>query len=63
MLLVDPAQPEKLAQAMMRLMNDNALCKRLGSEGHVHVKEHFGVERMVDNYIGWYEKVLKTQGV
>jgi len=55
-LLVDPAQPAQLAQAMQKLIEDNGLAEKLGATGKEHVVNTFGVERMVDSYIEWYGK-------
>lgn len=53
-LLVDAAQPAQLAAAMDRLMTEPGLAKNLGAAGKRHVEQTFGVERMVDAYVGWY---------
>jgi len=60
-LLVDPAQPEQLAAAMGQLMNEPAWAKRLGIEGKKYVQQRFGVDRMVDEYVGWYRRVLSAE--
>ena len=57
-LLVDPAQPQQLAQAMARLIEDQELRNRLAVEGQAHVEKHFGVERMVDGYVSWYKREM-----
>jgi len=57
-LLVDAARPEQLAVAMARLMREPSLVETLGSTGKAHVEETFGVERMVDDYVALYAKIV-----
>ncbi|WP_282756052.1 glycosyltransferase [Desulfuromonas thiophila] len=60
-LLVDSAQPAQLAKAMARLMTEPAQAQALATAGKAHVEQTFGVERMVDEYVGWYKKVLSAE--
>lgn len=53
-LLTDPAQPAQLADAMERVMEEPSLAEKFGSDGQRYVEKTFGVERMVDDYLGWY---------
>jgi phosphatidylinositol alpha-1,6-mannosyltransferase len=39
-LLVPPDQPERLAQAILRLLDDRDLARRLGQAGRRHVHQH-----------------------
>ncbi|MBB5346979.1 glycosyltransferase family 4 protein [Desulfoprunum benzoelyticum] len=59
-LLVDAAQPTQLATAMARLATEPVLAENLAAAGKAHVERAFGVERMVDEYVGWYGKVLRA---
>ena len=56
-LLVDSQSPVQLADAMQRMMVDSALRTQLAKMGQEHVEKNFGVERMVDQYLDWYEKI------
>ncbi len=56
-LLVDAQNPAQLADAMARIMSDTTLRTELAKKGKDHVEQKFGVERMVDDYIDWYERV------
>jgi len=47
-LLVPPEDPAALAEALRRLMADEPLRRRLGSEGRRVVVERFGIEAMLD---------------
>ena len=53
-LLVDAQNPEQFADAMARIMGDAFLRTKLGEKGKTHVENNFGVERMVDEYVRWY---------
>jgi glycosyltransferase involved in cell wall biosynthesis len=56
-LVVEPNGKE-FAAAMLRLMNDEALRKRLGSAGRQEIEQRFSAGRMVENTIRVYEDVL-----
>ncbi len=56
-LMVDAKQPEQLADAMERFLSDASCCDALAKKGKDHVEQKFGVDRMVDEYIDWYERV------
>lgn len=57
-LLTDPAQPAQLADAMEKVMLEPTLAEKLATEGQSFVEKTFGVERMVDEYMEWYKKIL-----
>lgn len=59
-LLVDPARPDQLAQAMQRFVSDWALAGQFGRAGYEHARAHYGVDRMVDTYIECYRELLST---
>ena len=56
-LLVDPEQPDALAAAMQRLMDDPALAADLGRRARERAIREYGLERMVDRYLAVYERV------
>ena len=60
-LLVDAQNPEQLATAMNHIMTDNELRHHLAEKAKRHVAAHYGVERMADQYIEWYWKVLNKK--
>ncbi len=53
-LLVEAQQPALLAAAMERLTKDPELQMRLSDCGKEYVESHFGVGRMVEEYLEWY---------
>jgi glycosyltransferase involved in cell wall biosynthesis len=57
-LLVPPEEPEALAAALARLLEDPALRKRLGDAGPARVREGYSAERMVEAYEALYAEVL-----
>jgi glycosyltransferase involved in cell wall biosynthesis len=61
--LVPPSDSEALAAAMLRLMAVPAAERRaMGSRGHDHVRQHYGLDRVVDRYEAAYRGVLQRKG-
>lgn len=58
-LLVAPGRPEELAEAMARMIQEEGLAERLGRAGKARAVERFGVDRMVDEYVNWYGRLLE----
>ena len=56
--LVAEPNGSEFAGAMLRVMNDEDLRKRLSQAGRREVQERFSADRMVDGTIGVYEDVL-----
>jgi glycosyltransferase involved in cell wall biosynthesis len=52
--LVPPDEPEELARAVGRLLDDRALVARLGEAGRRRAREEFSVERMAERTIDVY---------
>jgi glycosyltransferase involved in cell wall biosynthesis len=57
-LLVQPGDDRGLADAIMRLLADGELRRKLGHNGHRFVLDHFSGARMARNYLGVYEDVM-----
>jgi glycosyltransferase involved in cell wall biosynthesis len=58
-ILVPPRDAEALAHAIVALLTDDALRTRMGAAGQRRARELFSAERMVEETVGVYERVLK----
>lgn len=61
-LLVPPASPEALADAVTRVVRDNALRSRLAGAGREKVAQSFSFEDMVGRYETVYDDLFQSQG-
>ncbi len=66
-LLVPPGQPEKLANAMLRMLNDAELRNRVGAEGKKRVKDQFDNRNLIQELAEIYrheglEPVAESRG-
>ena len=59
-LLVPVRDPERLANAIVRLLKDRDLRERLARGGAARVKAEFSVDRMVDETLAVYRRVAGT---
>jgi len=51
-----PADPDALAAAMRRLIEDPALRRRMGEAGRAHVVAHFDRRHLADHWVPLYER-------
>ncbi len=58
-LLVPPGNSEALAEAILRLLGDEAARTRLGAAGRERVREHFGVDRLVEGTLAAYRQYAR----
>jgi L-malate glycosyltransferase len=58
-LIVPPNDPASLARAIVRLLKDPALAKRMGQSGLARAKKLFSVDQMVDGTIEAYKRVCR----
>ena len=58
-LLVPPGAPDKLAEAVRRLLSDEALRMRLAACGQQHVRERFGSAAVAERYRGVYRRMIQ----
>ena len=58
-LLVPPADPRKLAAAIVKLLKDPARRARMGAAGQARVSEQFGVGRMLQRTMDLYERASR----
>ena len=57
-LLVPVKDAPALETALLRLLEDEDLCRRLGSAARKKVAAEFGIEENMRTLLGIYEKVL-----
>jgi len=62
-LLVHPGDPEALARAISRLLDDPATCQAMGQAGRERVAQNFTVERMIAQTETLYEQLLVEKGI
>ena len=58
-LLVPPRDPEALAAALRRLLDDPVLAARLGEAGRERVRDRFSVEAMTARLLALYDEVAR----
>lgn len=61
--LIRPGDLPKLTEKLLLLTNDVALRTQFGKRGQQFVREHFGVEQMVENLYTLYQKLAAERGV
>ncbi len=61
--LVPASDPEKLADTLMKLIDDEKLCETMGNNGKRKVEELFNLERLVDDFISMCEKIQNKKMV
>ena len=59
--LVNPGSPESMTEAVVHLLNDDGLRRRMAANAAEDAKERFDVRRQVDDYVGWYQEILASQ--
>jgi glycosyltransferase involved in cell wall biosynthesis len=58
--LVDPEQPEQLAEVISRLLHNDSLAKQMGLNGYNYVKEHFAWESEKIKLLAFYRNLKKN---
>lgn len=59
-LLVPPRDPERLAEAIRRLVADRDLARRLGEAGRARLEERFTAEAMARKVLAIYDEVVAS---
>ncbi|NDC39408.1 MAG: glycosyltransferase, partial [Proteobacteria bacterium] len=57
-LVVEPKDPEALAQALLTLANHSELRKELGAHARKRIEETFTISRTIDQTFAMYQEVL-----
>jgi glycosyltransferase involved in cell wall biosynthesis len=60
-LLVPPRDPQALAAALARLLNDAELCARMGRRGRERVIAEFSLDRVVRQHMDIYRELLGSR--
>jgi glycosyltransferase involved in cell wall biosynthesis len=61
--VIPPANVEALVDKLRLLLNDDHLAQRLGSAGKERIYEHFNLDRMTNEYIALYERLLAQKSI
>lgn len=57
-LLIDEKNPKQLAGALVRILNNKALAKKLAEQGYKYVHDNFTAEKIAEKTIKMYEEIL-----
>jgi glycosyltransferase involved in cell wall biosynthesis len=59
--LVEPGSPSALAEGILALLNDRALCERLRESGRARALERFRFETMMQRYEEYYRQLARER--
>ena len=59
-LLVPEKNPEEIANAVLRLLNDPELAQRLGEQGFAYSREYYNWDRIMDQYDSIYRQCVRA---
>ncbi len=59
--LVDPGNIKGITRAVINLLEDEALSKKFGQEGHTIVSSHFSIKAMVEGNLCVYKNILSER--
>jgi glycosyltransferase involved in cell wall biosynthesis len=60
-ILVPPGNPEAIARAIITLMDNPDLARRLGENAALDAHQRFSLTRQVDSYLTWYREILESR--
>ena len=60
--LVEPRDPQALADAIELCLKDEALRRELGANAAADAAARFDLEREVDDYLAWYRELVERRG-
>lgn len=61
-ILIPPKDSEKMAQAIIKILQNPNLAKKMGEAGRKRVEDKFTLDRMVNRYESIYEEYLARKG-
>jgi len=61
--LINPRDSTALAQKLKLLLQDRLLRNKMGEAGTKRAKEHFSIERMVQEYESLYKQLVESEGL
>ncbi len=61
--VIAPADVGALVEKLHLLLNDDSLAQLLGSAGKTRIHEHFNLDRMAEEYISLYQKLLNLESI
>ena len=62
-LVVKPGCPIELRDAMLKLLNDKELAKKMGKEAKKRAKKIFSADKQVKEYLKIYSKIIKNKRI
>ena len=62
-LLVPPGDAEAMAEAIIILLTDEALRRRLGYDAGQDAQRHFSLTQQVDTYLEWYRSIIERKNM
>ena len=62
-LLVEPDDPQSLADGILKLAKDRGLAEQLSTAGFKGVREHYTAAHMADKVLAAYNELIRTQSV
>ncbi|HEY1489803.1 MAG TPA: glycosyltransferase, partial [Verrucomicrobiae bacterium] len=61
--LVQTGDTDTVAQRLLQLAKEPALCEKFGQTGMIFVRENFSIEKMVDDQYTVYQKLAAERGI
>jgi len=61
-ILVSPDNPDELAGAVLKLLNDKALAEKFGSDLHRSLRERYSISLMIDKIQNLYGELSRRKG-
>lgn len=58
-IMISPGDIEGMSEAIIRLLDDEALCRKLGDNLYEHISTHFSPAHMAKSYSSLYHQVVK----